>query len=240
MIAKQTTSTEELIISHLPLAKSIAFKFKNCFPSFYDHEDVVGVAVKSLVSCVDSFDESKGKSFGAYSSIRINGSLIDEIRKNDQLSRSSRADFNLIQSTTLKMEKQLKRKPTDKEIKNKLNLNNSDYKKIIKNTKLFSFVDIDSSPNGCSESLPLRDTIPDNKHKQEQINLDRKEKLLILKSQIKSLNERDRKIINLYYFKELKLKDIAELINLSESRVSQILSKTLLLLKKIFRSNKLL
>ena len=149
MIAKQTTSTEELIISHLPLAKSIAFKFKNCFPSFYDHEDVVGVAVKSLVSCVDSFDESKGKSFGAYSSIRINGSLIDEIRKNDQLSRSSRADFNLLHSTTLKMEKQLKRKPTDKEIKNKLNLNNSDYKKIIKN-----FVEGKESANSYSRDVP--------------------------------------------------------------------------------------
>lgn len=236
MTTKENSSKKDLIISHLPLAKSIAFKFKNCFPSFYDHEDVLGVAIKALVSCVNSFDCSKGKSFGAYSSIRINGSLIDEIRKNDQLSRSCREKFNRVKSAILKIENRTRMTATDSEIIKELKISQKDYKNTKRSIKLYSFVDLDSPNKGSSEKSPLlRDVILDSDHLTAKENAEHNDNVLLLKNKINSLPEKQKNIINYYYFGGLTLSEIGKKIKLSEGRVSQILSQTINSLKKYFK-----
>ena len=236
MTTKENSSKKDLIISHLPLAKSIAFKFKNCFPSFYDHEDVLGVAIKALVSCANSFDYSKGKSFGAYSSIRINGSLIDEIRKNDQLSRSCRKKFNRVKSAILKIENRTRMTATDSEIIKELKISQKDYKNTKRSIKLYSFVDLDSPNKGSSEKSPLlRDVILDSDHLTAKENAEHNDNVLLLKNKINSLPEKQKNIINYYYFGGLTLSEIGKKIKLSEGRVSQILSQTINSLKKYFK-----
>ena len=227
---------DNLILSHIPLAKSIAFKFKNCFPSFYEHRDIIGVAIESLVSCIDTFDSSKGRSFGSYSSMRINGSLIDEVRKNDQLSRCSRKKLNLINSAVFKIENATSRKATNSEIKKELNMSEKAYNKTRLLTKTYSFVNLDS-PNKASDQagLFLRDVISDSNTLSAKEKTEHKDNLLFLKQRLKSLPEKERQIIDYYYFDDLTLLQVSKKIKLSEGRVSQILSKTINSLKKHFK-----
>tara|TARA_R110002020_G_scaffold180152_1_gene374232 strand:+ start:18292 stop:18999 length:708 start_codon:yes stop_codon:yes gene_type:complete len=227
---------DNLILSHIPLAKSLAFKFKNCFPSFYDQRDIIGVAVRSLVSCVDTFNPSKGRSFGSYSSMRINGSLIDEVRKNDQLSRSCREKFNRVKSAILKIENRTRMTATDSEIIKELKISKKDYKDTKRSIKLYSFVDLDSPNKGSSEKSPLlRDVISDSDRPTAKENAEHNDNILLLKNKINSLPEKQKNIINSYYFDELTLSEIGKKIKLSEGRVSQILSQTINSLKKYFK-----
>ena len=229
---------DQLIEDYLPLVKSIVVRMRHNFPEHYDMEDMYGVGVKALVISVNQFDPTKGKSFGNYAALRIRGSLLDELRRLDCLPRANRAKARSLQSTIREFELRHNRTPSDEEICRELNLSSTEYGKLLNETQPISFVPIDGSTQDASgdENLPLTETLDDPTEETSAEKLEQKEKIYLLRDKIKALPDQQKKILMLYYFEELRLVEIAHIFGLTEGRISQILSQTLLTLKAQFKS----
>ena len=229
---------EKLIQDYLPLVKSIVVRMRHNFPDHYDIEDIYGVAVKALIVSVNQFNPTIGKSFGNYAALRIRGSLLDELRRLDSLPRANRAKARSLQTTISYFEQKHNRVPTEKEICEELKLSEAEYAKLLNETQPITFVPIDSGTKDGSgeENLPLSETLDDPTQSNSVERLEEKEKILILRDKIKDLPDQQKKILMLYYFEELRLAEIAHIFGLTEGRISQILSQTLLTLKAQFKT----
>jgi RNA polymerase sigma factor for flagellar operon FliA len=232
-------SRDQLIEDYLPLVKSTVSRMRFHFPDHYEIEDMYGIAVKALIVSVNQFNPSKGKSFGNYAALRIKGSLLDELRKIDCLPRANRAKARSLQSTISEMESRLKRPVSVEEVKTELKLSQSEYETLLKETQPITFIPIDgpvhsSSPDG--DSTPLSETISDPTEQDASDKTEYREKVLLLRDKIKDLPDPQKKILMLYYYEELKLSEIAHIFGLSEGRISQILSHSVLALRAHFQS----
>lgn len=229
---------EQLIEDYLPLVKSIVSRLRHHFPDYYESEDMYGVGAKALVLAVSQFNPSFGKSFGNYAALRIRGALLDELRRIDCLPRKNRAKAKSLQFTINALESKLKRAPTENEVMNELSLTPRQYQKMLKEIQPISFVPIDKGVPGhaSDEGISLVDTLTDPTEENALEKTESREKVVLLREQIKKLPDQPKKILMLYYYEELKLSEIAEIFGLTEGRISQILSHTVLSLKAHFKS----
>ncbi|MFP6901733.1 MAG: sigma-70 family RNA polymerase sigma factor, partial [Opitutales bacterium] len=222
---------DQVIENYLPLAKSIVSRMRCHFPSTVETDDLYGIAVQGLVMAANNFDPSKGRSFGGYAGLRIKGSLLDELRRIDCLPRTNRAKAKSLQATIEEMEGRLKRPVGEDEVREELGLSEHQYQTLLRDTQPITFVPIDGSMNGGSEedaSISLEEALSDpNEPDVRDIVADR-EKVLILRDRIKALPDMQKKVLVLYYYEGLKLAEIAKIFGLTESRISQILSHTVL------------
>lgn len=231
-------SRDRWIENYLPLVKSIVSRLRHHFPEYYDPEDMYSIGAKALVLSVNQFDSSKGKSFGNYATLRIKGALLDELRKIDSLPRANRAKARSLQATIAAFESKHKRTPTESEVRTELGLSIEEHDKLLKQTQPVTFVPIDGPSNNTAggEGLSLSETLSDPNESTTPEKTEKKEKVLILRELIKSLPVQQQKILVLYYFEELKLSEIAKIFSLTEGRISQILSHSLLCLKSSFQT----
>ena len=232
-------SRDQLIEDYLPLVKSIVSRMRFHFPEHYEIEDMYGIGVKALVVSVNQFDPSKGKSFGNYAALRIKGSLLDELRKIDSLPRANRAKAKSLQATIADLESRLKRPVSLDEVKEELNLSDAQYETLLRETQAITFVPIDGPVHSNSvdgESTSLSETISDPTEQDALEKTEYKERVLLLRDKIKVLPDPQKKILMLYYYEELKLSEIAHIFGLSEGRISQILSHSVLALRAHFQS----
>ena len=234
---RSDTERDKLIQDYLPLVKSIVVRMRHNFPEHYEIDDIYGVAVRALIVSVNHYNPTKGKSFGNYAALRIRGSLLDELRKIDALPRANRAKARSLQSTIGDFELKHNRTPTESEICKELNLSADEYAKLLRETQPISFVPIDGNhQRGIGEeNLPLSETLDDPTEITSAERLEEKEKVTMLRDKIKELPDQQKKILMLYYFEELRLSEIAHIFGLTEGRISQILSQTILTLKAQFK-----
>jgi len=232
-------SRDAWIEKYLPLAKSIVSRLRHHFPETYETEDMYGVAVRSLILAVNKFDPSKGKSFGNYATLRIKGGLLDELRRIDHLPRANRAKARSLQATILELEISLGHPPTEVEIRKALGLSPKQYGELLKQTQPVIFIPMEGSESGYSDedgSNSLSETLFDPTESTAFEMVEKKEKLLLLREKIKDLPRQNQKILLLYYVEDLRLSEIAHLFSLSEGRISQIISQTLLILRAHFQT----
>jgi len=230
---------DKWIEDYLPLVKSIVSRLRHHFPDHYDSEDMYGIGAKALILAVNQYDPAKGKSFGNYAALRIKGSLLDELRKIDCLPRTNRAKARSLQLTVHNLEAELKRQPSEDEIIGELRISKGDYGKLLKETQPISFIPIDgySENSGQSEEgLPLSETISDPTEQNALEKTEGRERITLLRERIKDLPDQQKKILMLYYYEELRLSEIGQIFGLTEGRISQILSHTVLTLKAHFKS----
>ena len=209
------------------------------FPDSYEMEDMYGIGAKALVVSVNQFNPSKGKSFGNYAALRIRGSLLDELRRIDSLPRANRAKAKSLQATIAEMEARDKRPPEVDAIRKELSLSPSEYEKLLKETQPITFVPIDSSVDrgqAEGEGLSLSETLSDPTEENALDKTEQREKVLLLRDKIKQLPDQQQKILLLYYYEELKLSEIAQIFGLTEGRISQILSHSILSLRTHFQN----
>ena len=228
---------DRLIENYLPLVKSIVTRMRYHFPATFETDDLYGIGVQGLVLAVNNFDRSKGRSFGSYAALRIKGSMLDELRRIDCLPRSNRAKAKSLQSTIEKLEGRFKRPVTEDEVRKELGLSEFQYENLLRDTQPITFVPIegtvgesygDGAPPSLEEALAdpnepdVRDLVAD------------RECVLLLRDRIKELPDTQKKALVLYYYEGLKLAEIAEIFGLTESRISQILSHTIISLRSYF------
>jgi len=221
----------QIIEKYSYLVKIIALKLRGIYQHYGDVEDVVNEGIIALIDVIDKFDLSKNIKFETYATIRIRGSIIDYVRKQDWIPRKVKNDFKSVKGAQDELSFKLGREPEDHEVANYLKIDIKDYNNIIRNahgTSMLSFEELLGEAN-------LREIETSNGYELPEHELELKELNEILRDSINKLNEKEKLVVSLYYKEELKLKDIADILNVSNSRVSQIHASAL---KKLEQSVK--
>lgn len=231
--AKQSVWTEEHLEKYLPLVKRISGRLAISLPSHIDEEDLIGYGVFGLLDALQKFEPSRGVKFETYASLRIRGAIIDGLRAMDWVPHSARQKVKRVYQGYSQMEIILRRTPTMEEVAGYLQIPVEELNAILlqgQHMTLLSLEDISSADSGDSNISPL-DMIIDHKSQESFRQIEKEEQKKILAQAIGKLSEKEKLVIALYYREELTLKEIAAVMELSESRISQIHSQAILRLR---------
>lgn len=213
---------EQIIEEYLPLVKYIASRINISNTRIMEYDDLVSYGIIGLIDAISKFDESKGIKFSTYASIRIRGSIIDEIRKNRPISKGAMDKLSKYNAVIEKLQKKLLREPTNDEIAKELKMSLSDVGEIENYINYISVISLEDILFSDDEEITLMNVIEDKKSPKPEDNIENIEKLDILVKAIEILNEKDRTVLNLYYYEGLTLKEIGKILEISESRVCQL------------------
>ncbi len=231
--AHKFSQLNSVVQENAELVKRIACHLLVRLPDSVMLEDLIQAGMIGLIEAANNYDPSKGASFSTYASIRIKGSMLDEVRKGDWTPRSVHKNARTVAEATLSLEHLTGRRAKDVEVAEYLGISMEEYHKILKDSsgsKIFAFDDI-----GDDEDSFFTENIADKSSNLIDVlqQKDFKEKLAKV---ILSLPERERLVLVLYYEEELNLKEIAEVIGVTESRISQILGKATIRLQSRMQS----
>ncbi len=221
---------ETLILEYAPLVKIIAGRLSMYLGYNVEYEDLVSYGIFGLIDAIDKFDYYKGIKFETYASLRIRGAILDQIRKMDWLSRTMRQKQKSWEAALRKLEAQLGRTPTDEEIAEEMEISLEEVCSIEGQSLTSVMMSLDDCMEQGREGKELiqeSDTFSNPEHVVEQEEL----KGIIAKA-LETLTEKERKVIVLYYYEELTLKEISRIMEVSESRVSQLHTRGLQKLKE--------
>ena len=225
--------TEENIERYLPLVKRIAGRIAISLPPHIDEEDLLGYGVFGLLDALKRFDPSRGVKFETYANLRIRGAMIDGLRSMDWVPHSARQKVKQVYQHITQLESNLGRTPIMEEIAQHLNISVEELNTVLLQEQymtLVSLEDVNAADNVENNISPLDLIIDPNS--QELFNqIEKEEQKQILMEAIEKLSEKEKMVIALYYREELTLKEIAAVMRLSESRISQIHSQAILRLR---------
>ncbi|MHB0866947.1 MAG: RNA polymerase sigma factor WhiG [Thermoleophilia bacterium] len=231
---KDPQAREQLIINYAPLVKYVAGRMGTNFPSHVDESDLISYGLLGLIGALERFDLARNIKFETYAITRIKGSILDELRSLDWVPRSVRSMARQIERSTAALENKLHRAPTDKEIAKDLNITLQEFNDALTRISSSSIVALEElwtiSSTG-TESVALIDTIEDKQSKDPAAMVDVNEIKDRLAHAISNLPEREKIVIALYYYEGLTLREIGDVLGVTESRVSQLHTKAILRLK---------
>lgn len=227
-----TSERDELIVSHLPLVKYLVGRIASQLPPHLDREDLMSAAVIGLITAAERFDPSRGIKFKTFAEQRIRGTIMDELRSQDWLTRSLREKFKRVEREFSSLEQKLGRNPASEEVAAALGMELDDYFRLLEEIHLLSFVSLDESwEDEDGSPFGLLDVLADTNGENPQNQLMARQMVECLAEAIDTLPEKERIVITLYYYEELNLKEIGEVLTLTESRISQIHSQAILRLR---------
>lgn len=232
-----TRKQKALFVKHFPLVRKIVNSMRKKLPSYADLDELISVGVYGLADAISKFDPSREQKFSAYASTRIRGSIIDELRDLDYMSRSARNDSKNVEKLREELEQSLGRKPNDAELRNRMGVSQKQFDKIMRRTQTFSFVSINEPlQNGDSDSASggISRSIADENSPSAKEELEKKEMAQNLRTRMSELPERQRTVLQRYYFDEKKLGEIAKEFGLTEARICQIHAQALSSLRPKF------
>lgn len=233
-----TKEREQIIVEFIPLVKYIVSRVIVGKTKYVEYDDLVGYGIIGLMDAIGKFDKSKGMKFSTYASIRIKGSIIDEIRKNSPLPKSVMDKLKLYNSTVEELQQRELREPTFREIAREMDMTVSDLGKIHGYINYVSTVSLENTIFLGEEDMPLSGVIEDKESLKPQELLEEKDQIRMLSEAIDELNEKERNILTLYYYERLTLKQIGVVFGVSESRICQLHSRAVLHLRKIMLKSK--
>ncbi|KID57677.1 RNA polymerase sigma 70 [Pseudoalteromonas luteoviolacea CPMOR-1] len=218
----------KVVERHTPLVKKVACHLLARLPASVQLDDLIQSGMIGLIEATKNFDASKGASFETFAGIRIRGAMLDEIRRGDWAPRSVHKNSRMVAEAIAELETALGREPKDTEIAEKLDIPLDEYHHILHDVNASKIIGIEDlgvdqdviSPAGSDLALDK----PFNNVKNERFN----ESLV---DAIKTLPERDAMVLSLYYNDEMNLKEIGQILDVSESRVSQIHGQAMIKLR---------
>jgi RNA polymerase sigma factor for flagellar operon FliA len=225
---------DRLILTYAPLVKYVAGRLGSGLPAHVDEGDLVSYGLLGLIGAIERFDPDRDIKFETYAIARIKGSIIDELRAMDWVPRSVRARARDIERTIAELEAKLGRAPNDEEIAGKLGLTQDELDSSLTEISRSSIAALDelwTVQGGTGDQVALIDTIEDTHGQAPTTALDRSEMKEMIADSISRLPEREKLVITLYYYEELTLREIGEVLGVTESRVSQLHTKAILRLK---------
>lgn len=232
---KQDSETREaLIIEYVPLVKLVSGRLSMYLGYTVEYEDLVSYGIFGLIDAIDKFDYRKGIKFETYASLRIRGAILDQIRKMDWIPRSVRQKQRQIDAAITKLESAEDKTATDEEIAKELDISLEEYYVWQGQTKVTGIASIDEF---VEQGIEVRafddqkyaDNEPEKVYEKEELKN-------LLKESLDKLTEKERMVVVLYYYEELTLKEISSVLEVSESRVSQLHTKALQKMKQILGS----
>lgn len=235
--AKRKTSDlyEKIIIEYAGLVKLVAGRLSMYLGHNVEYDDLVGYGTFGLIDAIEKFDYTKGNKFETYASLRIRGAILDQIRKMDWIPRSIRQKQRKIDSAYQALESKLGRNATDEEIAEELNLTIDELEDWQSQTNVTNIISLDEFLEQSPESKT--DQYFANTFEQPDRIFEQKELKELLARSLEALTEKEKKVIALYYYEDLTLKEISRILEVSESRISQLHTKALQKLRNKLGAN---
>jgi len=222
---RSTEVREKIILEYAPLVKVIAGRLSVYLGYNVEYDDLVGYGIFGLIDAIDKFDSRKAVKFETYASLRIRGAILDQIRKMDWIPRTIRQKQKRIDSAVKEIESDKGRNATDEEVATNLGISDdefSDWQSQMKITNVISLneyleqgSEIANGVNASRQFAAPEDVVAQSELKE------------MLQQSLELLTEKERKVVLLYYYEELTLKEISNVLEISESRVSQLHTKAL-------------
>jgi len=225
---------DRLILTYAPLVKYVAGRLGSGLPAHVDEGDLVSYGLLGLIGAIERYDPERDVKFETYAIARIKGSIIDELRAMDWVPRSVRARARDIERAIAELERKIHRAPTDEEIAEKLGFSVDELNESLTDISRSSIAALDelwTVNTGGGDSVAMIDTIEDPGSIKPAEAFDEAEVRATLADAISRLPEREKIVITLYYYEELTLREIGEVLSVTESRVSQLHTKAVLRLK---------
>ncbi len=220
-------TTDDLVIQHVPLVKRIAFYLLGRLPDTVLVDDLIQAGMLGLLEAVKNYDATQGASFDTYAGIRIRGSMLDEVRRSDWTPRSVHKKARMVSEAIREVENRIGAEAKDIDIAEQLGVDLDDYNQMLQDSvgcKTLSVEELSETGDSIfSDAEKLYDSPSDM--------LEEDDFQQALSNAIMSLPERERLVVALYYDEEFNLREIGAVLNVSESRVSQISSQAMLRLR---------
>ena len=226
------SAREKLILDYVPLVKHIVGKVMISIPDKYSFDDLVNYGILGLMDALERFDPERGIKFSTYAVPRIRGAIYDEVRKDDWVPQSIRKKSKQFSTALIKLERELGRKPTDDEIKEELDLNSKQYQKMLSEInipenisleKIISFKD--------NDTITIKDLVKGSEEEQPAQVFDYNKMKEILGLAIDKLPQKEKLVVSLYYYEDLTLQEIGEVMELTTARISQLHTKSIFRLR---------
>jgi RNA polymerase sigma factor for flagellar operon FliA len=223
-----------LILAYAPLVKYVAGRMSSGLPAHIEEADLISYGLLGLIGALERFDPSREIKFETYAIARIKGSIIDELRSLDWVPRSVRSKAREIEKAIALLETRLHRAPSDDEIARELGMQDDEFQTTltqISNTSIVALDELWAISGSDGDTASLIDTLEDPKARDPSRMLDVTEMKSRLASAIDALPKREKIVIALYYYENLTLREIGEVLGVTESRISQLHTKAILRLK---------
>jgi RNA polymerase sigma factor for flagellar operon FliA len=229
-----SAARDALILNYSPLVKYVAGRVAVGLPANIEQADLISYGIFGLIDAIDKYDQERGIKFETYAISRIRGAIIDELRAIDWVPRSVRFKAREIEKAYAALENKLKRPPSDAEVAEELGISLDELNHIYTQLSTVSLVALDELMTVDSDKgdrLSLVDTLEDTKTVGPMEAFESEEMRSILTGAINRLPEREKMVVTLYYFEQLTLAQIGEIMGVTESRICQMHTKAVLALR---------
>jgi RNA polymerase sigma factor FliA len=228
------SARERLVVAYSPMVKFVAGRLGAGLPSHVEDADLISYGLVGLIGAIERFEPERGIKFETFAMTRIRGAIIDELRSLDWVPRSVRSRAREIETAQAKLEHQLQRAPTEAELAAKLNMTEGELQSAlleIANSSVYALDELWTVSDSSGDQVSLLDTIADESAADPQEALASTEVKDLLTEAISGLPEREQLVVALYYYENLTLREIGEVLGVTESRVSQLHTKAVMRLK---------
>ena len=233
---------ERLVLAYAPLVKYVAGRMSSGLPAHVEEADLISYGLLGLISAIERFEPERQIRFETFAVTRIKGSIIDELRSLDWVPRSVRAKAREIERANAKLEHKLRRAPTDQEMAQALDTTVEEFQESlvrISNSSVVALDELWTVSDSSGDQVSLLDTIQDPTSVDPAQEMDLTDMKDRLADAIARLPEREKLVIALYYYENLTLREIGEVLSVTESRVSQLHTKAVLRLKSRLQADPL-
>ncbi len=231
--SRSTKIRDQFIRQYMPLVKYVAGKVSTGMPESVEFDALVGYGQFGLLDAISKYDPDKNVKFKTYAVTRIRGAIFDELRELDWVPRSVRQKSREIEDTITELEAKLGRTASDAEIAKAMGMTESEYESVVmkvSGTNILSLNDVWYS-NDDSDNMSIGDNIEAPNSMNPDVIVERKEIKRVIIQAINELPQNEKMVIILYYHEDLTFKEIGQVLNVSESRISQLHSKANLRLR---------
>jgi RNA polymerase sigma factor FliA len=228
------TARERLVVAYSPMVKFVAGRLGAGLPSHVEDADLISYGLVGLIGAIERFEPERGIKFETFAMTRIRGAIIDELRSLDWVPRSVRSRAREIEQVQAKLEHELQRAPSESELAAKLNMTEEELQSAlleIANSSVYALDELWTVSDSSGDQVSLLDTIADEGAADPQEALATTEVKDRLTEAIGGLPEREQLVVALYYYENLTLREIGEVLGVTESRVSQLHTKAVMRLK---------
>jgi RNA polymerase sigma factor for flagellar operon FliA len=232
---QEVDEREKIIEEFLPIIKHLAFKVSRGFDDDGITEDLISSGVLGLLEAMEKFDPGRGIKLNTFAYLRIRGAMIDELRKRDWFPRSARTKAKKLEEVIRKLEARLGRYPREEEVAEELKVDLDDYLIMLKDYGSLSILSIEdiSEVSGMDRDGLIRYVMEDGASPEKCAEMNELEALL--GHEIDRLPEKQKLVLSLYYYEDMNMKEIAEVLGITEARISQIHSQAVLSLRTFLK-----
>ena len=233
-LSQATKSKEDLVLENVTSVKFIAKKLSARLPPTIDVEDLIQSGMIGLMEAAEKFDPSKEVKFKTFAELRIRGAMLDDLRSKDWIPRSVRENSGKLEKAYVEIRAKGIDNPTDNQLAKHMGMKLSEFYDFLSHARPIPLLSIEAL-NGIDheETLNILDVIPDPDAEDQVITLVGKEKKQELMEALQKLPEKEQLVLSLYYNEEMNLKEIGAVLDITESRVSQLRTKAIAMLRSL-------